>query len=994
MKKSQAAVIGFFVVVAFIVIVMTLLSGLFTRMVDDETPNYDLQQEAKFVAEVFNNPGFPENWDSTNVKKIGISEADAVSSAKLQELSDVPYSEMKSKIGGIGKDFIFFFETDSGVIEIDDKQFWGWNTDVYPDLANGGYELEATEGVIVAQAANIAKEEVFVKLDNVEGIVKAVIYTWDEKSTFEWISCGDGFDNDNDGLVDYPEDPGCLDGEDASEADPEDDPDCSDGSDNEPDGYTDYPFDPGCESASDDDESDDFFGQCFNDGDNGDPEDSIGDFPWDPGCMATSGPTELDPTDKPQCSDGIDNNRDGRVDFPEDGGCTSRGDKSERTMPTLPQCANDIDDPVPGEGYTDLYDTDCEFGYMDDEAGPQDISIQCNDGGDNDVNGNVDLFDPGCYGPSDDLEWPIEFVPDCNDGIDNDNDGYTDFPEDSGCKAAGDFSEIKLKKLKYIGECMNGADDNGNGLKDFPMDPCCYSSSDPKEEVGCALPVCYNAFDDDLDTIPDFPWDPGCYAASDPDEKDNQTNPPECSDGRDNDLDGWVDFPWDPGCYAAGDNSEKSPGNPPACAPWKNTTTGVIYNPAVWWPGCLYAGSNITNATGFNFTLAPACGNWTDDDGDNYTDYPWDPGCITPLDNNESDHNNISLRPLCNNSIDDDGDSLIDFPKDPGCAYAADPTENNTWNVPGPMCGNGILESPPEQCETDVDCQFSVPPKGRKCMLCICYNMSWGNIPPPPIQPRDYGNVYEDTAGAAVIDPGHGQDTQIGGNSCTGKRPKKTATADYSGEQCCGTDSDCGAPSDWDCLTAPEGACDDHAGCTKLCFQSAHTGIGYDGCLIGGTIPDDDELLGGAIDPNPGPIDEVSLGVGPAPGDEAIIHAPGIVPNSGGNIMLPNPITVISSERTIYMDVSASVAYNNPADQVIVSFYQPGDILIGSVEIKNNPLIFNGEIPDTRTTIAIVASSFGATGGELIDQIAFEIPGISTDAAVKIFYDNICAVDI
>jgi hypothetical protein len=64
--------------------------------------------------------------------------------------------------------------------------------------------------------------------------------------------CSDGIDNDSppDGKVDYPNDPGCVDTADDTEADPTTPPVCSDGVDNEPDGLTDYPADYGCAAAS------------------------------------------------------------------------------------------------------------------------------------------------------------------------------------------------------------------------------------------------------------------------------------------------------------------------------------------------------------------------------------------------------------------------------------------------------------------------------------------------------------------------------------------------------------------------------------------------------------------------------------------------------------------------------------------------------------------------------------------------------------------------
>ncbi len=68
--------------------------------------------------------------------------------------------------------------------------------------------------------------------------------------------CSDGIDNDGDGKIDYPNDPGCDSREDNSESDPLP-PDCSDGIDNDGDGKIDYPDDDGCKSATDTSESND-----------------------------------------------------------------------------------------------------------------------------------------------------------------------------------------------------------------------------------------------------------------------------------------------------------------------------------------------------------------------------------------------------------------------------------------------------------------------------------------------------------------------------------------------------------------------------------------------------------------------------------------------------------------------------------------------------------------------------------------------------------------
>lgn len=62
--------------------------------------------------------------------------------------------------------------------------------------------------------------------------------------------CDDGIDQDLDGLIDYPDDPGCTTPFDTNENDPVDTPACFDGIDNDTDGDTDYPSDGECISAA------------------------------------------------------------------------------------------------------------------------------------------------------------------------------------------------------------------------------------------------------------------------------------------------------------------------------------------------------------------------------------------------------------------------------------------------------------------------------------------------------------------------------------------------------------------------------------------------------------------------------------------------------------------------------------------------------------------------------------------------------------------------
>lgn len=64
----------------------------------------------------------------------------------------------------------------------------------------------------------------------------------------------------------------------------------------------------------------------------------------------------------------------------------------------------------------------------------------CDDGVDNDGDGDTDSADLQCAWPGDDSEEPQ-----CSDGIDNDFDGDTDFPADPECSSAADlFEDVDL----------------------------------------------------------------------------------------------------------------------------------------------------------------------------------------------------------------------------------------------------------------------------------------------------------------------------------------------------------------------------------------------------------------------------------------------------------------------------------------------------------------------------------------------------------------------
>lgn len=404
--------------------------------------------------------------------------------------------------------------------------------------------------------------------------------------------CSDSDDNDGDGLIDFPDDPGCDNALDNDERQLQ----CADGIDNDEDGFIDFPDDPGCGSAGDNDEENPMVLPECADGLDNDRNGLIDE--QDPGCAAVADPTESAPDEFAACADRIDNDGDGIVDFPDEPGCAAAGDDDEA-------------DPVAPTG--------------------------CNNGMDDDGDGLVDYpADPGCFGVGDRDETDKPVTPACADGQDNDRDGKTDWPADEGCYAASDSNEKGSCLDRYDPPLLeNGVPllvDTSSGI--FQSQGSCGGQGSPELVVayrvtgeiealevstmgaGTAVPTtlyvrrtdclqpdaevicqreapdevspghtvrieapplgeyfifvdgvagaggeveltvnevplaqCLNGIDDDEDGAVDYPADPGCRR---PDDRDETTEALSvCSNDADDDGDGLVDYPDDPGCIAA-----------------------------------------------------------------------------------------------------------------------------------------------------------------------------------------------------------------------------------------------------------------------------------------------------------------------------------------------------------------------------------------------------------------------------------------------------------
>ena len=289
---------------------------------------------------------------------------------------------------------------------------------------------------------------------------------------------------------------------------------------------------------------------------------------------------------------------------------------------------------------------------------------ECDDGIDNDGDGDTDLADIGCANSGDLSEQSPHFP--CDDGIDNDGDQAIDFPSDPGCSEPGDTSEAFA--------CNDRFDNDEDGTVDFGVgpfnDPGCSSIDDDDERN--ALVECDDGIDNDQDGSIDN-LDPGCASPSDTSERNFEIA---CDDGLDNDKDGFTDFD-DPGCLNSADPTEWSPQLVCDNGLDDDGDFLVDYKLTALEPNHDFGCDSPTDPS----ERGPAfvCDNGIDDDGDGIPDFPQDTGCSSALDSDEL--GNVA----CDNGLDDDGDGQIDI-NDPGCASIADTSELNS----AAQCDDGL----------------------------------------------------------------------------------------------------------------------------------------------------------------------------------------------------------------------------------------------------------------------------------------------------------------
>jgi hypothetical protein len=357
--------------------------------------------------------------------------------------------------------------------------------------------------------------------------------------------CSDGIDNDGDGYIDYPDDPGCFvklqDSETVDCPDGPNCPECANGRDDDMNNATDYPNDPGCTMAADPTE---YTSNPFACGNNL----MVKPLPFDgkaTGMLMTAVTSHLTSA----C-----------------GGGGSEDVYEVRVM-----------EPKVLVATTDLSQTEVDtvLSLRGESCADASSELGCNDNSATSDTGStltVSLPAAGTY----------YLIVDAAD-------------------ISGGAYALQVNYYAGEGSTCGTTTDCGPGI-------VCRTPMGGSDKV-CARHVCEDDVDEDGDGDNGYPTDPGCDSPTDDDEADGcpgaGSDCPQRGDGSDNDGDGKTDYPMDLACASAsgatesfcaletdpiapittktvtGTTSGKTNDHDPECTSSDNTAADVVYSLAL-----------------------------------------------------------------------------------------------------------------------------------------------------------------------------------------------------------------------------------------------------------------------------------------------------------------------------------------------------------------------------------------------------------------------------
>ncbi|MCE9571662.1 MAG: hypothetical protein K8W52_00760, partial [Deltaproteobacteria bacterium] len=322
----------------------------------------------------------------------------------------------------------------------------------------------------------------------------------------------------------------------------------------------------------------------------------------------------------------------------------------------------------------------------------------------------------------------------CNDGDNNDTDTFTDYPNDPGCDSPQDDSEADdCPSGPNCPVCSNGADDDDDTFTDYPNDPSCGAASGMSEGCAASEPIGVLTQPTTSATTTGATNDVAPTCGSSSNSAGDMTFSLDVPRMKSLNISTNASFDavtvmLDSSCtgseIACEDFSDIALGATPAgryyviVDGWSSGTgtfdltvsgqivAGQSCESALAQSGALTctAGFACSGMPGSRTCQVAACHDGLNNDGDAKADYPNDPGCDSPSDNDETDDCPSGPNcPACGNGLDDDTDGLFDYPFDDACLSAASRSESCSSSEPIATLTMGVTTGTTLNASNDMD---------------------------------------------------------------------------------------------------------------------------------------------------------------------------------------------------------------------------------------------------------------------------------------------------
>ena len=309
-----------------------------------------------------------------------------------------------------------------------------------------------------------------------------------------------------------------------------------------------------------------------------------------------------------------------------------------------------------GDGQVDCNDEEClDFAFCASaEDGKENTLSACQDEKDNDGDGQVDCDDEDCkaFAVCQAQETgPENTSAACQDGKDNDRDGQTDC-DDPKCQDFAFCASAEDGKENTLAACQDEKDNDGDGLVDCD-DEDCKAFAVCQAQVSENTPErCQDGKDNDGDGKADCD-DEDCKALDVC--MNSEVTLSECTDGKDNDGNGKTDCD-DPKCliHEVCADHRQIENTPALCSDgYDNDGNGKVDCDELGCKAldiCLYGGKAGEQSS---------CNDGLDSDGDGLVDCE-DPECVEYEFCRGKSKDSIATEETCKDGLDNDGDGYID----------------------------------------------------------------------------------------------------------------------------------------------------------------------------------------------------------------------------------------------------------------------------------------------------------------------------------------------